>query len=210
MLKKFLFVGLILLTCTHKVSAATDPEQAKIFMLDIGNRVIALLTDKSISPQEQTAQFQEILETKFNLKAIGKFVLGRYWKHASPEEKEKFLNLFKATTIASYATRFKEYTSEKFEILGARPERDEGITVLTRIMHPNGQAILIDWKLFEKKGKLQIYDVILEGISMGITQRSEYASVIQQGGGKMQALLQALEAKAGNINQTKQKQTAHP
>ncbi len=210
MLKKFLLVGLILLTCTHNAGANTNPEQAKAFMVDIGNRVITLLTDKSISPQEQTAQFQDILETKFNLKAIGKFVLGRYWKQASPEEKEKFLSLFKATTIASYVTRFKEYTSEKFEIIGVRPEQDGGITVLTRIVRPNGQPIFIDWKIFEKKGNLQIYDVILEGISMGITQRSEYASVIQQGGGKMQGLLQALEKKAGEPNQIKQKQTSHP
>ncbi|MBI2707513.1 MAG: ABC transporter substrate-binding protein [Proteobacteria bacterium] len=196
MLKKFLLGG-ILFVWTHGAIATVEREKAEAFMTEIGNRVITLLTNHSITQQEKAAQFQEILETKFNVKAIGKFVLGRYWKHASAEEKGKFLDLFMAATVACYATRFSEYTSEKFEVIGSRPEKDGGVTVLTRIVRPNGQPILIDWKIFEKKGELRIYDVILEGISMSITQRSEYSSVIQQGGGTIQALITALEKKAG-------------
>ena len=111
------------------------------------------------------------------------------------EEKQRFLDLFKETTVASYATRFKEYTSERFDILGSRPEPDGGITVFTQIVRPKAPVITIDWKIFEKNGEIRIYDVILEGISMGITQRSEYASVIQKGGGQIQAINMALEGK---------------
>jgi len=196
MLKKFL-LSAIFFVWTHGAIATVEGKKAEAFMTEIGNKVITLLTDHSISQQEKTTQFQDILETKFNLKAIGKFVLGRYWKQASTDEKERFLDLFKAATVACYATRFGEYTSEKFEVVGSRTEKDGGVTVLTRIVRPNGQAILIDWKIFEKNGELRIYDVILEGISMSITQRSEYASVIQNGGGKIQALIMALEKKSG-------------
>lgn len=98
--------------------------------------------------------------------------------------------------MASYATRFKEYTSEKFEITGSRVEADGGVTVLSHIVRPRGEPISIDWKIFaDKTGQMRIYDVILEGISMSITLRSEYASVIQQGGGTLQALNNALEKK---------------
>jgi len=195
MRKTFTFLSLLIFIGIFSANAETNSKQAEAFMSDIGEKVITLLTNKSISDQERANQFREILETKFNLKAIGKFVLARYWKQASEEEKKRFLELFKETTVASYATRFKEYTSEKFEITGSRLESDGGITVLSRIVRPNGQNILIDWKIFEKNGELRIYDVILEGISMGITQRSEYASVIQKGGGKIQAINSALEQK---------------
>lgn len=175
--------------------ADTDPKKAEAFMANIGSKVINILTDKSISDQERADKFQKILESSFNVKAVGKFVLGRYWKQATEAEKQQFLNLFKSTTVASYASRFKDYTSEKFEVTGSRLEGDGGVTVLSRIVRKKGPDISIDWKIFEKKGEMRIYDVILEGISMGITQRSEYASVIQQGGGKIQALNTALEKK---------------
>ncbi len=194
-MKKFIVLFVSLFIWTQGVNAEITRAKAEAFMSEIGEKVIYLLTDNSISDQERADQFREILETKFNVKAIAKFVLGRYWKQASEEEKERFLNLFTETTVASYATRFKEYTSERFDILGSRSESDEGVTVSTQIVRPNGPPIPIDWKIFEKNGEIRIYDVILEGISMSITQRSEYASVIQKGGGQIESLNLALEKK---------------
>jgi phospholipid transport system substrate-binding protein len=194
-MKKLLFILISCVIWAQSAYASLDPKKAEAFMRENGAKVIELLTNKSISDQERAVQFQKMLEDSFNVKAVGKFVLGRYWKQASEQEKQQFLTLFKATTVASYATRFKDYTSEKFEITGSRLEADGGVTVLSRIVRSKGPEISIDWKIFEKKGEMRIYDVILEGISMGITQRSEYASVIQQGGGSLQALNKALEKK---------------
>lgn len=194
-MKKVVFTLFSFLTWVHISHAETNCETAKTFMSDMGENVISLLTNQSISDKERADQFRTILETQFNLKAIGKFVLGRYWKQASDKEKQTFLSLFKETTVATYATRFKDYTSEKFEIRGCQVEPDGGVVVSSQIMRPNGQAIPINWKIFEKKGEMRVYDVILEGISMGITQRSEFASVIQNGGGKLEALNKALEKK---------------
>lgn len=195
MIKKVILFSTLLFMWGQGLQASTEGEKAEAFMASMGETVITLLTNKSISNKERAAEFQKILESSFNIKAIAKFVLGRYWKQATKDEKETFLKLFKATTVASYATRFKDYTSEKFAITGSRVEEDGGITVLSRIVRPNGQVIPIDWKIFEKDGKFRVYDVILEGISMGITQRSEYAAVIQKGGGKVQAINKALEKK---------------
>ncbi|MBS0271493.1 MAG: ABC transporter substrate-binding protein [Proteobacteria bacterium] len=194
-MKKFIYMFVSLFIWSETLQANITPQEAEVFMADIGETVIMLLTDQSISDQERASQFREILETRFNLKAIGKFVLGRHWKQASDEEKRRFLELFKETTVASYATRFKDYTSEEFDILGSRVEADGGITVLSQIIRPSGQIIPIAWKIFEKNGEIRIYDVILEGISMGITQRSEYASVMQQGDGTIETINKALEKK---------------
>src|SRR3990167_4776061 len=184
MLRKFFLTLTLLMFCTQTTVLALDQKQAETFMANIGEKVISILTDSQLSIHQKKALFKEILDTKFNLRAIGKFVLGRHWKGATKKEQELFLALFKASTISSYASRFQEYTTEKFDILGSRLERDGGVTVLTQIVRPNGQKILIDWKIFEKRGELRVYDVALEGISMGITQRSEYSSIIQQTGGE--------------------------
>lgn len=204
MIKKCIFAILAgFLWVEVSQAANVNPQQAEAFMNNIGETVINLLTNKAISDQERAQEFQKILETSFNVKAAGKFVLGRYWNQASEAEKQRFLELFKATTVASYATRFKEYTSEKFEVTGSRIEGDGGVTVLSHIVRSKGDPISIDWKIFaDKNGEIRIYDVILEGISMGITLRSEYAAVIQQGGGAIQALNNALEKKLISYNHT--------
>lgn len=202
MIRKILLAVVLFLSISQK-STALEPAQAEAFMAEIGNDVIRILTDRMLTPGDRHERFKTILETKFNLRAIGKFVLGRYWKNASEDQKKRFLDLFTASTVASYAKRFQDYTSERFDVMGSHGERDGGVTVLTRIARPNGQDILINWKIFEKNGVLQVYDVVLEGISMGITQRSEFATVIQKGGGTLDALIKALEAKTRETTQTK-------
>ena len=194
-MKKIVFILMSFFIWIQSAQADLDPKKAEAFMTNIGTTVIGLLTNKSISDQERANKFQEILETSFNVNAGGKFVLGRYWNQATAEQKKQFLSLFKATTVASYATRFKDYTSQQFDVIGSRPESDGGVTVLSKIIRPKGTPISIDWKIFEKNGEMRIYDVVLEGISMSVTLRSEYAAVIQQGGGNVQALINALEKK---------------
>ena len=204
MLKKIFLTLMLLVFYTQNTVLALEPKEAELFMADIGDKVIGILTDSTLSISQRNTQFKEILETKFNLRAIGKFVLGRHWKGASKEEQELFLDLFNATTIASYASRFQDYTTEKFDILSSRAEKDGGVTVLTQIIRPNGQKIMIEWKIFEKKGELRIYDVALEGISMGITQRSEFSTIIERTGGKIKGLLDALNTKVKELIQKEQ------
>jgi len=173
-------------------SSSITPEA---FIQELGDHVITLLTNKDISTEERATEFAEIFHTKFNVKSIGKFVLGRYWKQASDDQKKRFLDLFSAVMVNTYATRFEGYTSQKFEVTGSRTEEDGGITVISEVLPPEGQPIRVDWKLFEKNDELRIYDVLLDGISMSITQRSEYGAVIQQDNGDIDSLLQALEGK---------------
>lgn len=165
------------------------------FIQELGDHVITLLTDKNMKTEQRAKEFSEIFHSKFNVKSIGKFVLGRYWKQASDDQKKRFLDLFSAVMVNTYATRFEGYTSQKFEVTGSRKEEDGGITVISEVLPADGKPIRVDWKLFEKNGELRIYDVLLDGISMSITQRSEYGAVIQQDGGDVEALLHALEGK---------------
>jgi phospholipid transport system substrate-binding protein len=199
-MKKLFFILVSLFIGFQSAQAAVDPKKAEAFMANIGAEVISLLTDKSITDQQRADKFEKILESSFNVKAGAKFVLGRYWKQANEAQRQEFLNLFRATTVASYATRFKDYTSQKFEITGSRMEADGGVTVLSKIIRPKGTPISLDWKIFESNGQMRIYDVVLEGISMSVTLRSEYAAVIQQGGGQIQALITALQKKLNSYD----------
>ena len=173
-------------------------QSPEAFVQEVGDEVITLLTNKEIKREKRAAEFSTIFQTKFNVKSIGKFVLGRYWKQASDEQKQRFLELFSTVMVNTYATRFEGYTSQKFEVTGSRKESDGGITVISEVLPPNAPPIRVDWKVFEKEGHLLIYDVLLDGISMSITQRSEYGAVIQQGSGDIEALLKALEEKANS------------
>ena len=94
--------------------------------------------------------------------------------------------------VSLYSSRFGAYNGEKFDVSGFRGDGKKDILVTSFIVPDDGSKVKVDWRIREKNGQMKIIDVIIEGVSMSLTQRSDFSSVIQRGGGKVEALLKHL------------------
>lgn len=196
MCRKILFSLLILILGIGKGMTTPNPcnpEQAKSFVKDLGSRAINTLTNSALSRDELGRQFRSLLGEGFDVNAIGKFSMGRYWRQANSEQQQEFLQLFEKQLESLYAARFKEYKGVKFEILGARVEPDGGVIVSSTLQKPGGPKTKVDWKIYGSTPK--IFDVIVEGVSMSISKRDDYASSIQQSGGDIGQFLNTLRSR---------------
>jgi phospholipid transport system substrate-binding protein len=178
---------LALLTAAPKEAGAQD---ARAFVANLGNQAIQVL-GPSVTPAQRIARFRQLFHDDFDVPGIGQFVLGRYWRTATPEEQQEFLRLFQEYIVQAYAARLGEYGGEPFRVIGSRPAGDE-IVVTSQIDRPNGGRVVVDWYLINRGGAPKITDVYVGGVSMKVTQRDEFASVIQRNGGRVDALLAQL------------------
>ena len=167
---------------------------AAAFIKDLADNALTSLTTKDITIAERQKRFRELLSDAFDMPVIGRFVLGRHWRKSNPAQREEFLSLFEDFVVQAYANRFANYNGEQFQVDEVRPAENAEI-VYSRIVRPDGPAIRIEWRVMRPDGKNRITDVVVEGVSMGITQRAEFASVIRQSGGKLEGLLAALRKK---------------
>jgi len=167
------------------------------FIASLGDRAVSALTGSQLSREERETRFRELLDTHFDVPAIGKFVLGRYWRAATDEEKQEFLKLFEELLVKSYARRFAEYSGESFEVRNVRAEANGESLVQSLVVRPNAENIRVDWRLRSDNSDFRIVDVVVEGLSMAVTQRDEFASVIQSKGGKVAGLIEVLRQKVG-------------
>jgi phospholipid transport system substrate-binding protein len=136
-----------------------------------------------------------LLREDFDVPGIARFVLGRYWNIATEQQRAEFVKLFEDYIALAYSTRLAEYTGETFKVVGSRPDAD-GAIVTSQILRPAGAApVKLDWRVTGRDGAYKISDVAVDGISMAVTQRSEFASVIQHNGGQVQGLLTMLRDK---------------
>ncbi len=165
-------------------------EQAK-FIQSLGDRAIAILANKDSSPEERNTQFRNMLRETFDLPTIARFVIGRSsWATATPEQQKEYMDLFEALVVKTYSDRFALYTGEGFKARSSTPEGDKDVMVNSDITHPDGSApTTVAWRVRQKDGKMGILDVVVEGVSMSVTQRQEYSAVIQRNGGDIGALL---------------------
>jgi phospholipid transport system substrate-binding protein len=173
--------------------AATDPAG---FIQELGDQAIKIIADKSLNQGTRREQFGKLFTASFDVPAIGRFVLGRYWRTATPQQQTDYLKLFGAYVVSVYSERFANYSGEKFKVLGSRKEDDSASTVSSEIERPNGgPPIHIDWRVVKGAEGFKITDVIVENLSMAVTQRSEFASIIDRGGGNIDGLLDLLRKK---------------
>jgi len=174
--------------------AAANTEAATTFVSDLLSKALQSLADKSLTDEQREKQFRTMLDTKFDMPRISRFVLGRYWTTASEQERQNFQKLFEDYVVRAYSARFSQYSGEQVKVTGARPESDTVTLVTSQIIRPNGAPpAKIDWRVRKQDNDLKVVDIDVEGVSMLVTQREEFGSVIQRSGGTVAALNKTLQ-----------------
>jgi phospholipid transport system substrate-binding protein len=195
-------VSLVLVVALHALWVA--PAQAKgdasSFVQQLGNRAIGVLQDDGSTLAQREAMFRDILVEGFDLNLIGRFVLARYWKKASEEQQANYLRAFGEFIVRKYSAMLGGYAGEVFTVVSEQPSGDKDVMVLTRIDRPSGPPIEAHWRVRGKDGEQRIIDVLVEGISMAMTQRAEFKSVVKRHG--IDGLIQILDAQSSKLSAT--------
>ncbi|PCI55612.1 MAG: toluene tolerance protein [Alphaproteobacteria bacterium] len=166
------------------------------FVSKLAQKGIGILENDSVPKEQRDKNFRKLLHNNFDMKTIARFSLGRYWKVSSKAERKEYLILFENMIINVYSKRFSDYNGQVVKVSTARLTGKADALVSSSIVPENGPKIDVDWRVRKKKnGKFKVIDIIVEGVSMSLTQRSDFASVIQRGGGKVEVLLAHLRPK---------------
>lgn len=171
---------------------AGSPAAARAFITELGNDAVRTLQADAPSSQKSD-QLKELFRRAFDFPAIGRFVLGRYWNNASQQQQAEFLEVFTDFVTTSYARRLADETVSGFSITGLRDLGDGDYLVQTAIMRPNGPQLNYEWRVRSQPSGMRIVDVIVEGVSLLVTQRSDFTSVVQREG--MDGLIRSLRRK---------------
>ena len=197
--RRAVFSGFILIVgalAAPAILAAADPAA---IINNLGNRALAVLGNNA-TPAQRVARFHELFREDFDVPGIARFVLGRYWKTATPEQQEEFVRLFEDYIALVYSNQLAAYSGETLRVTGSRTSAEEAV-VASEIIRPTGSPpVKVDWHLTDRNGAYKISDVTVDGISMAVTQRSEFASVIQRNGGQVANLIAQLREKTASAS----------
>jgi len=179
-------------------AASPDHEKAQSVVRRMVGQIIELLDNDGIGEgQEARERLRAIIERDADLDRFGRLVLGRHWRRATPAQRDEFLTLFRRLMLEKFTGYLDAYSGrevgsidEVFEITGSRTVGGGDIVVETVIRPETRPPVSVGWRLHQRDGRPLVIDVIAEGVSLLISQRSEFASVIEQGG--MDGLLSEL------------------
>ena len=194
-----LWLGLLLAFAAPAQAQAPSVDPAT-FVGDFSQKGIADILAAPIPNTEKQQRFRVMFKEYFDLPGIGRFILARYWKAATPEEQQKFTTLFEDVIVYTWSRRFSEYNGQTLHVTGKQADGDDGTLVKSTIIGKNNSTFGVEWRLRKRPEGLKVLDVVIEGVSMAITYRQDYATVIMKSG-SFAGLLAQMEKQVVELKQ---------
>jgi phospholipid transport system substrate-binding protein len=197
-----------LLLVLASASAQADPEGAGLFLEALNKRAVATLNDTGIDEDQRYRAFRKLAQASFDVPQISKFVLGINWRRATPKQREAFLDVFEEVNLQRFMPLFTKYANQVFTVTKARQheEKPRLYFVTSTISREDSPTVTVEWRVAKQDDQYKILDVVAEGVSMVLTLRKEYGTVVKNDGvdGLIDQLRQKVEAHAPKVNDAPQ------
>ncbi|MDE2336054.1 MAG: ABC transporter substrate-binding protein [Alphaproteobacteria bacterium] len=164
-------------------AAAADQAPAAQFVQHLGDTALMSLTSKNLTRKTREARVRKILEDNFDITAIGRFAIGPYWRQATEAQRQEYMKFFEDLIVETYTTRFEAYSGQTLKVFGAQPSGRTDYIVDSSVIQKDAAPVGLQWRVRKEGAGLRVVDVIVAGVSMSFTQRSDFMSVIQNNGG---------------------------
>jgi len=183
-------------TAAPAVQASADPTA---FIQEVSSQAITQMEPAATeTDQQRAAKLKPLLEKYFDMPSIAKYMLGSYWRKATPAEQADFTSVLTDFLALAYGKRFANYTGHEMAIGRVRDEGDGRSVVFSTVKLPSGEPARVDWTVEQAGDGYKIADVKVEGLSLADTHRQEFASVINNNGGSVSKLIEILKKKVGH------------
>ncbi len=196
-IRKLLPVLLLLLLPTFSWPADESPQNQLKVTVD---RVFAILKDESVPIETRREELATLVQARFDLPTIARWVMGPYWRDADDKERQRFIELFPELIKATYLGRVKRYNNEKVVFVREEIDGDRAL-VETRVLTARAD-VPVDYRLMKRGEEWLVYDVIIENISMVRNYRSTYTEIIRKDG--LNGLLGQMENKIAELRDRKE------
>lgn len=192
-----LVLALALSAATALTTMAAPSQAPDEFIRSLSHTAIDSLSSGKLSDAEREQRFRALLTENFDVPTIGRFVLGLYWPRATEEQRQQYMVLFEDFIVKAYAKRFADYSGEALKTGNVTKVTNTDAVVSSLIK--SGDAAppaRVDWRVRSEDAHYKIVDVMVEGISMSVTHRDEFAAVIRNNGGTVAGLIDVLKKKS--------------
>ena len=184
-------VALVLVLGSALPARAADTPDA--FITDLGNDLIAAAERPGITQQEIEDQIRRVLAARFNVVTMGAFALGPYWSDTTRDQKVAYLEAYQVYVTNLYAGQFVDLAGATFTIEETRVQPDGDSVVQGLLAVPNARILPIMFRVRERDSAFRVLDVQVRNISLLQLHREEFQAVLQQNGGDVDALIQAIQ-----------------
>ncbi|MGA3403870.1 MAG: ABC transporter substrate-binding protein [Acetobacteraceae bacterium] len=172
-------------------AAQSATDRATGFVKATGDKLVAVVNGPG-SAQQKRQMLTQIIDGTVDVDGVARFCLGRFWKQASPAQQTRYMGIFHQVLVTNITAKLGDYKGVKFTMGRTEPDGDNA-KVDTVVDRPNSPPTNVQWIIGNPAGDPKIVDVVAEGTSLRLTQRSDYASYLSHNNNNIDALISAMQ-----------------
>jgi phospholipid transport system substrate-binding protein len=204
--RRMLALSLGLMACALSITPAlaqVADARAQQVVQGLVEEIWTTLRRDGVDDKQRADDLRALLEARTDVALISRLALGRHWERLAETQRQDYQDLFRVVVIGSMARRLNTYAEDanapldqRFRIVSSAPAGTRDVLVRSKVFPSDGQPLSLDWRLRAGDSGPVIIDLIIEGASLLVSQRSEFAAVIERH--DVEGLLAELRARAGS------------
>jgi len=195
------------LTVAAETAAAGEPQLGPSELVE--NAARSMLKDLDADraayrkdPSKVGALVEKYLLPHFDVQYSARMVLGKHWRDATPEQRQRFADAFYHTLVDNYGSALAEFTSDRLKVFPTKVDADaDRASVRTEVTRDNGDHVPVNYSLRKSDDGWKAWDVVIEGISYVKSFREDYGAAIDQQG--LDAVIERIQKKRDSAAATK-------
>ncbi|MBV9656187.1 MAG: ABC transporter substrate-binding protein [Acetobacteraceae bacterium] len=172
------------------IAFAQSAGAAPAFVKQTADQLVEIVNGPG-TPQEKRPRLLKVIDSAVDVEGIARFCLGAFWQRATPEQQREYIELFHDVLLNNITGKLGDYRGVAFT-MGRTTPRGETDAVNTLVTRPNAQPANVDWIVSNAASNPKVVDVVAEGTSLRLTQRSDYASYLHRNNNSVAALIEAM------------------
>lgn len=173
------------------------PDQAMAFMERTAHDLTAVV-NRPGTLADKAGALRAIIERAVDVAAVARFCLGRFWRTATPQQQQEYVDLFHSVLVTNITGKVGDYQGVSITVQHAAA-REDGVAVTSNVARPGNAPSRVDWLVSSESGAPRIIDVIAEGTSLRLTQRNDYSAFLARNNNSVQALIDALRQQTAAV-----------
>ncbi len=179
-MKKFVYIFILVISYTSITIAGTKEVQE--FADDVANKIISIVK-KNTDQKVKSQQLYELIKSNFDVQWMSRFTLARNYKKLSEEQRRSYIDLYSSYLNNSYSPILMKYSDESYKINKVTKSGPKDYDVDITIVRKDASPLKLKYHIKEVAPKsYKAVDMVIEGVSTILNQRSEFASIIQNKG----------------------------
>ena len=197
-MKSFIVLFVFLFISGFALNANSTATEPQMLVEEVAAKTIKRLKKDTLlidnDPKHINKVINELLIPHFDFERMARWVLGKHWRKAKPDQRITFVEEFKSLLIRTYASSLREYSEQPIIYSPFRGELKSGdVTVRSEIAQPGGFPIPINYKLYFKSDRWLVYDIAIDDVSLVTNYRSSFSRQIKKDG--LEKLIEKMASK---------------